>query len=154
MKFKIKYKLSFSDADRLIEKYYEGLTTVEEERKLREFLSQSNLPEHYKPEQAIFGYFDHKKQKAPIRFLPIIRWSGAAAVILFTVFSINRYVNENQTNYAFIDGKKITNVQEIKSRALASLSDISSKNNEVEDGLKNMNNKELIEEQLDIFSGL
>ena len=154
MKIKMKYKLDFYEADKLIEKYYEGLTTVEEERKLKKFLSQSNLPEYYKPEQTIIGYFNSKKQKTPIRFLTIIRWAGAAAVVLFAVFSTNRYINENQANFAYIDGKKITNVQEIKSRALASLSDISSKNNEVESGLKDLDNRELIKQQLDMFSGL
>ncbi len=154
MKIMMKHKLNFDEADKLIGMYYEGLTTVDEERKLNKFLSQSNLPEKYKPEQAIMGYFVQKKQKVVFHFQPTLRWAGVAAVILFSAFGINRYLNENQTNFAYIDGKKITNVQEIKSRALATLSDISSKNNEVEEGIKNINNRELIEQQLEVFSGL
>jgi len=153
MKIRIKNKITFSEADKLIERYYDGLTSADEEKQLRSFLSQSTLPERYKPEQAIFGYFDGKKKKVQFSLRPTIRWASVAAVILASVFIAKLYLTEKQSDYAFIDGKKITNMSEIKSQALASLSDISAKNNEVEDGLKNVNNDELIKKQLDVFSG-
>jgi hypothetical protein len=153
MKIRIKNRISNSEADKLIERYYDGLTSVEEEKQLLIFLSQSNLPDHYKPEQAIFGYFDGKKKKVQFSLRPYIRWASVAALILASVFISKQYMVEKNTDYAFVDGKKITNISEIKSQALASLSDISAKNNEVEDGLKNMNNDELIKKQLDVFSG-
>jgi hypothetical protein len=43
-------------------------------------------------------------------------------------------------------------MHEIKSQALASLTDISSSKDEVAEGLKNINNKELIQQQLAVFS--
>jgi len=154
MKITMKHKILFSDADRLIERYYEGLTTVEEEKQLRDFLSQPNLPERFKPEQAIFGYFNRKKQKPQFRILPYVRWASVAAVVAFAVFSAHLFTAENKVNYAYIDGEKITNTQEIKSHALASLSDVSSKNNEVEDGINSLNDNQLVEQQLDVFSEL
>jgi len=154
MKIMMKYKMSFSDADRLIESYYEGMTTVEEEKRLQLFLSQPGLPERYLPEQAIFGYFNSKKLKPHFSMVPYIRWASVAAVLIFVAIGIQKYTFENQSNYAYIDGVKITNVQEIKSKALASLNDISSHNNEVETGLKSMKDNSLIEQQLDVFSEL
>lgn len=154
MIFNIKHKLNFSEADRLIERYYEGLTTVEEEKQLRCFLSQPNLPERFEPEQAILGYFNHKKQKTQFYLLPTIRWASAAAVVALIVVSSQLLVIGRQSNYAYIDGKKTTDVREIKSQALASLSDISSSKDEVTEGLKSINGNELIQQQLDVFSGL
>jgi hypothetical protein len=58
--------------------------------------------------------------------LPYIRWASVAAVIVFTVFSIKTFTSQNQTNYAFVDGKKITDIQEGKLQAMASMRDISS----------------------------
>lgn len=154
MKIMMKYKMSFSDADRLIERYYEGMTTVEEEKQLQLFLSQPGLPERYLPEQAIFGYFNSKKLKPHFSMVPYIRWASVAAVVIFVAIGIQKYTGENLSNYAYVDGVKITNVQEIKSKAMASLSDISSENDEVESGLKSMKGNELVEQQLDVFSGM
>ncbi|MDP4239708.1 MAG: hypothetical protein Q8904_09615 [Bacteroidota bacterium] len=154
MRIKMKYKLSPAEADRLIERYYEGLTTGEEEKQLQTFLSQAGLPERYKPEQAIFGYFNHKKQKAVFKIAPYIRWASVAAVVVLVLFSVQVFLTEKKANFAYIDGNRITNVQKIKSQALASLSDVSSSRDEVEEGLKNINDNGLIEQQLDVFSGL
>ena len=43
------------EADRLLEKYYDGLTTTAEERLLQQFLLQDNLPTRYDPDKAILG---------------------------------------------------------------------------------------------------
>ena len=153
MKIRIKNNIDFSETDKLIERYYDGLTSVEEEKQLRSFLSQLNLPERYKPEHDIFGYFDSNKKKVQFSLRPYIRWASVAAIIFAGVFITQLYLAEKQSDYAYIEGKKITNISEIKSQALASLSDISAENNEVEDGLKNMNNDEVIKKQLDVFSG-
>ena len=154
MKIKRTYKLSFAEADRLIEKYYDGLTTGNEEQRLLEFLSQPDLPEQYKPEQAIFGYFDHKKQKKHITLLPYIRWASVAVLAALVVIGTQRFEIGNHANYACIDGKKTTDIQMVKSQALASLSDVSSAKNEVDEGFKSINDNRTIEQQLDVFSGL
>ena len=57
MKIRYLHTLNFEQADKLIEKYYDGLTTVAEEKKLGYFLSQPNLPEQYKVERDILGFF-------------------------------------------------------------------------------------------------
>ena len=154
MRIKITHRLSFAEADRLIERYYEGLTTGTEEKLLQEFLSQRNLSERYEPEQAIFGYFDHKRQKKHFTLRPSVRWASVAAVAVLVVIGTYRFEIRNQSGYACIDGIRITDMQQVKSQALASLNDMSSSRNEVEEGLKNINDNGLMEQQLNVFSGL
>lgn len=152
MIIKMKYRLSVSEADRLIEKYYDGLTTGAEEKQLKEFLMQPGLPEQYTPEQAIFGYFDHKKEKKHVNLRSSLRWAAVAAVIVLGVYGTQLFISTDQSNYAYIDGRKVSDIKEIKSQALASLDDISSSKDEVQESLKNINDNELVEQQLDVFS--
>jgi len=154
MKIKLKHKINISDADRLIERYYEGLTSLEEEKELQKFLSKPNLPERFETDKAILGYFDRKKPKKHFNVQPYVRWASVAAVIGFVIVSVQLITAENRNDFAYVDGVKITNAREVKSKALASLNDISSMNNEVEDGLNNLNDDNIIEQQLDMFSGL
>jgi hypothetical protein len=47
---------------RLIEKYYNGETTVEDEHALRDFLSKNNVPDGYEAEKEIFSYYDSSQE--------------------------------------------------------------------------------------------
>ncbi len=147
-------KISTREADELIERYYDGLTTVEEERKLHQFLSQPSLPEKYAAEQAMFGYFKAKKvvQK---RQLPIyMRWVAMIAIIFTSVYTFQTLNASQLKSYAIVNGKKITNTEKIKAIALTSINEISSTNSEVEESLKAINPNKLVNEQLDVFNNL
>lgn len=152
MKLRYKHALSLAEADRLIEKYYDGLTTVAEEKELRGFLSQPNLPEQYKVERDILGFFEEKKEKPKhkVQLIPFKRWSSVAAVLIVGVFCAKFYMTANPDNYAYVDGKKITDVNQVKQSALASLNDLPS--DEVAEGLNSLNDSELIDQQLSVFS--
>ena len=150
----MKYKLNFPDADRLIEKYYDGLTTSAEEKQLNDFLLQRDLPEQYRPEQAIFGYFTHKNEKPSFRIPDSIRWVGVAAAIGLILLGPQLFVSGNQSDYAYIDGIKVSDIGEVKSRAMASLGDISHSRDEVQESFKSINDNDLIEQQLDMFSAV
>jgi len=150
MKINIKHKLSFGEADKLIEKYYDGLTTVDEEKQLQNFLMQANLPERYKAEQAILGYFDQKKKKRHFGIQPYIRWASAAAIIVTVMFSVQFFIEGNQSNYAYIDGKKITDVEQVRGFAENSLKSIS--DDEALNETYNMDSKEIMKQQLGAFS--
>jgi len=154
MNIRIKHKTDFSKLDQLIEKYYEGMTTSDEEKQIRNFLTLPGLPKRFEVEKEIFGYYDQKKKKPHAGILPYFRWASVAAAVAIVVFSLQVYMNTNQTNYACIDGKKIYDVTQIKSQALESLSDVSPKTNEVEEGFNNLNDHDVIKQQLDVFSGL
>jgi len=152
MKIRKKHISGISQMDELMEKYYDGLTTVEEERMLHHILMKRNLPERFRADKEIFGYFDTKKHKPSLRILPVIRWGAVAAVIFSVVFSLHVMTNKHESNYACIDGQKTTDILKIKSSALASLSDISGNVNEVDEGFKDVNNQDLMLQQLNVFT--
>ena len=143
MKIRYKHALSLAEADGLIEKYYDGLTSVAEEKELRSFLSQPNLPEQYKVERDILGFFEEKKKKRKptVQLIPFKRWSSVAAVLIVGVFCIKFYMTAYPTNFVYVDGEKITDVSQVKQNALASLNDLNS-----------LNDSELIDQQLSVFS--
>jgi hypothetical protein len=149
MKIRIKNRITFSDADKLIERYYDGLTSVEEEKQLYRFLSQSTLPERYAPEQAIFGYFDCKKMKVQFSLRPYIRWASVAAAIAFVVVTVHLLSTDNLSDYAYVDGKRITDVQLVKKFAETTMKQIS---DEMEHGNTKSDAKELMKEQLNAFT--
>ena len=128
-------------ADELIVRYYDGETTCEEEELLRVFLKQKNLPPKYDVEKAIFGYFEPKSTvKTPsVTFRPFYRSAAAAVIAGLIGFAVFRNVSESK-NFAYVDGKKITNIENIQSLANSSLGDVSSDNDNV------------VEEQLSQFS--
>lgn len=152
MKIRMKYKITFEEADQLIERYYDGLTNVEEERQLKEFLLQPGLPASYEAEQAIFGYFKPQKGKPGFNIRPFMRWAAVASILLVGAFSIQIFIPEVHANYAYVDGRKITDINEIKLQAMSTLNDIPSGNSEVEEGINNLNNKDIIKQQLEAFA--
>lgn len=152
MKIKFKNKADFTAIDLLIEKYYEGMTTVDEEKRLQDFLSRTDLPEKYAPEQAVFGYYNSKKPNKPSRFPQYLSWAAAVAAVVVLVVSIQVFSVSEHANYAFVDGRKITDIDQIKSEALASLHGISSGKQYIDEGIGNLNSSQTIQKQLDVFA--
>ena len=146
--------ITLQEAEKLIEKYYEGETTVDEENQLRTFLAQSNVPERFEAEKAIFGYFERKKSKKQFTLQPYLRWMEVAAVVAGVIISVSIFQRAGNTNYAYVDGKKITDMQTIKSLAHSTIINVASDNNEVKQGLDNLKNNEIIKTQLDVFPGI
>ncbi|MEA4937130.1 hypothetical protein SDC9_80229 [bioreactor metagenome] len=151
MKIRMQHKMTFEEADQLIERYYDGLTRVEEERQLKEFLLQPNLPSRYEPEQAIFGYFKPQSEKQRFSIRPLMSWAAVAAILLVGIFSIQIFIPEVHTSHAYVDGTKITDINEIKLQAMSTLNDIPSGNGEVEKSINDLNNKDIIKQQLETF---
>mgnify|MGYP003602634829 CR=1 FL=1 len=147
--------MSFAEADRIIERYYEGESTVAEEKLLQKFLSSEKLPAKYDAERAIFGYFKPEKAVVSQRFiLPgYTKWAAAVALTFTVGLSTLLYTEKNPECYAMIDGTMITDNSTIRELINSSIADISD-NNEVEESLNNINNTNLINEQLEVFSGI
>lgn len=53
------------DIEQLVEKYYEGGTSLEEEQYLREFFSGENVPSHLENEAKQFRYFAQTRKEQP-----------------------------------------------------------------------------------------
>lgn len=139
------------DIDSLLNKYFEGETSVEEERTMRTYFNQGNLPEHLKELAPMFTYIDDERAalealKEISEISPaltvtkkrksIFSWSfyistGAAACItaVFILFSPGKSNSNGSESYAWINGKRITDKKEIKMFAEKSLESVSSHEN-------------------------
>jgi hypothetical protein len=168
----MKANINIPQAKKLLDKYYEGETTLEEERLLQAFLSQHNLPKSFDADRAMFGFF--AQEKSPIdsakrehrvvdvpepqnnhqRFfsVPLIRWSLAAAAIWACFFTLNTLFNPPSQSYAYINGKRYTDDKTIKRQVLASISAFADEPDEVAKSASGLNDKNLIKEQLQLFT--
>lgn len=54
--------MNIKEVEILIEKYFEGLTNIEEERLLKDFFTSGDFPDEMKPVASMFGYFDVEKE--------------------------------------------------------------------------------------------
>lgn len=135
-----KRKLSFREADKLIARYYDGLTSQKEEKQLATFFRRKNLPERYHTEKELFGYFAKEKaQKSTIR-LSMIKVAASIALIFSTSILVTRGFYP-QTTYAIVNGTKITDLTIVKNKALSSLSEFS--NSEIEGDLNQIRKQHL-----------
>ena len=53
------------DIELLLDKYYEGETSIEEEKELKRFFQNENVPDHLKSHAAQFGYFVEARNEFP-----------------------------------------------------------------------------------------
>ncbi len=103
--------------DRLLEKYFEANTSLEEERILKDFFTKEAVPEHLIQYKSFFGAFEKYKEevhKPGIRlpekkFYP--RRIAAAAIILFilSVFSYHQYEvhQQKEAQKALLETQKV-----------------------------------------------
>lgn len=89
--------------ERLVEKYFQGETTITEEKQLKAYFSSSDVAPHLVKYQSLFGYFETQKgmqfeQKLPLqsRKQNTVKWIGIAAsfVILFGLATFFLYPTE------------------------------------------------------------
>lgn len=139
----------------MIERYYEGLTTVDEEKQLNSWLQHPSLAGQFEAERAMLGYF---KAEKPVLRLNALYWLRQVAVVALLVVSgvlvIQYMTMPAQASYAYVNGKKITNPEQVRKRAIASLAGLPSSDKLVDNQLKEVSNRELIQSQLDVFAGM
>lgn len=85
------------DLQKLLDRYFSADTTVAEERRLRELLSDANLPEEYVPYREMFGVLSElKPAEAPYRarrlswrdrLYPLMRAAACVACVLCVVMA-------------------------------------------------------------------
>ena len=106
--------------------------------------------------KAIFGYFAGEKEKQSVRITPnTLKW-WSHCLCCSSSSSISGHflhIQYSTTNYAYVDGKKITDKNEIRTLAQIGLKNIAG-TDEVEKGLKNIESGQTIEGQLDVFKEL
>lgn len=147
-------RVSEEDIDRLLEQYYEGLTSVEEESLLKTWLSQPDTPARFDADKALLGFFAGQKIK-PVRKFNVLRfaaWSSAAAAVLALLLVTGNGIKTDTDNYVFIQGKKYTNLTLAKKEAQSTLSLLFDEQDDVSKSSSLLNEGDkVIQEQLDLL---
>lgn len=86
----------------LLEKYFEGTTSIAEERELKAYFSSPNVAQHLKQYQPVFAYFEIAKQEKTKHELPQqtksntrVWFSIAASVVVLLSVGTFAYFNFN-----------------------------------------------------------
>ena len=143
------------DIETLLNKYFEGETTCEEERR-RRFFAEGLVPEHLEVYRPVFAFFEaeqkelpeisgignavempelapfEKKTKTIRQYLTYSLSAAAAAILLLVGISgIYRHLSPAPANYVIIDGKEYTDVHLIREQAMVAFRDVSLSEEEV-----------------------
>ena len=114
----------------LEERYFEGLTTKEEERLLRQFLATEGAQTaEFEELRAVMGYIamgkvEHKKKVVPLWRRPeVVRWSAAACLVILGGVGL-LHLMPRTTYVAYIDGRRTTNKMEVIAQMHSVMSDV------------------------------
>lgn len=87
----------------ILEKYFQGETSIAEENELKEYFSSPNVAQHLEQYKPMFGYFSQVKQQKSTLELPLktkkrnVAWlSIAASVVVLLGIGTYMYVNEKE----------------------------------------------------------
>lgn len=140
------------EIEELLNKYFEGETTCEEERALRRFFTEEFVPEHLQMYRPIFAFFEtehtryvqaptnirqenrqeKKKKKTFSYYLTYTLGTVAATLLLIVgVSGIYRHLFPAPTSYVIIDGKRYTDTELAREQAKAAFRDVSFSKEEV-----------------------
>ncbi|MBP6064620.1 hypothetical protein [Bacteroides sp.] len=133
----------------LLAKYFEGETTCEEERELRQFFAKGIVPEQLNMYRPMFAFFEAEKKvnerekqaiEAPPPIAPargkqrfslhhalLYSLSGIAVgfLLLLSITGINHSLNAKPESYVIIDGKQYTDATLIRQQATAAFEEVS-----------------------------
>lgn len=89
--------------EQLLEKYFEGETSIAEENELKSYFSSSDVAQHLEPYKPMFGYFSAAKEQQFEQHIPLtakkrkVAWiSVAASVVVLLGAGTFAYFNYNQ----------------------------------------------------------
>ncbi|MDH6355400.1 hypothetical protein M2132_001742 [Dysgonomonas sp. PH5-45] len=133
------------DIGEIIDRYFEGETSLKEEKLLRQYFKQGDIDERYRIYAPIFCFFSEEKAEKGIdsvsdsgstnvsrakkkKRLPIYLYIGIASS--FLLFFIGRavYLNndtETSKSIVYIDGKKISDKEIVRTQAIVSINNVS-----------------------------
>lgn len=125
----------------LVDKYFEGLTSLEEEACLREYFLQEEVPEELALYKPIFHCISRERgdmttHKPEIRKAQLSHkiWAYASAVAILiglAFFFIPEYLGEKPVSLVYIDGKAYTDTKSLQEQVLQSLDGISSEESDI-----------------------
>lgn len=87
--------------ENILEKYFQGETTIAEENQLKEYFSSPNVAQHLEQYKPMFGYFSQVKQQKTTQEIPLqtkkrnVAWlSIAASAVVLLGIGTFYYVSE------------------------------------------------------------
>lgn len=90
--------------ENILEKYFQGETTIAEENQLKEYFSSSDVAQHLEQYRPIFGYFSQVKQQKSTQEIPLktkkrnVAWlSIAASVVVLLGIGTYYFAGEKTT---------------------------------------------------------
>lgn len=97
--------MELDSIERILEKYFDGETSIAEEKELKDYFASSNVAQHLEQYQPLFGYFSQAKQEQYKAVIPlktnkrnIAGWiSIAAAVVVLLGVGTFTFMNYNDT---------------------------------------------------------
>lgn len=114
----------------LEERYFEGLTTKEEERLLRQFLStEMAQTEDFEELRAVMGFLamgkaERKQKQIPLWRSPkVMQWSAAACFLLLAGIGVY-HLMPRTTYVAYVDGRRTTDKMEVLAQMHGVMADI------------------------------
>lgn len=144
-----------TDIQHLIDKYFDGESSAEEEKVLRRYFTQEDLPEELKAYASLFRFLDDEatalailneirsEEKRPVRrrllSLRNLRTIAAvAATLLIAVLLLSRPDRKPALtgSYVWVDGKQITDPAIVRKYAEASFGKIQPESDIIEDQLR------------------
>jgi hypothetical protein len=92
--------------EKLLEHYFEGNSSTDDEKLLKDYFSSPNVAQHLKQYQPLFGYFQEAKQETFTQQLPLktkkrnsVKWLGVAASLAVLIGAgLYLYTNNAREN--------------------------------------------------------
>lgn len=140
--------------DELLNRYFEGETSCEEERELRRYFTEGDVREDLAVYRPLFACIDeeakahrraqeaeavanmHPRSNGRRRTLRLYRlWGGIAAgvLLLIGIANLGQRLWATPTDYVIIDGKRYTDARVIRQQALSAFQDVQMSREEVLD---------------------
>ena len=111
--------------EKLLEKYYEAETTLQEEKTLRDYFSEEEVPAHLSEHKDLFNFFNESSLETSTRSIELskrtiaLRWLSVAAVVVFFVSVYGLYLqNEAEKQEARLAYAETQRALEMISKSL------------------------------------
>ena len=112
--------MELSKIEKLIEKYLEAKTSLEDEKYLKDYFSGENVASHLLEYKELFNFFSDSSLEISIRKIELpqkstnLKWLSVAAMIIFFVgmFSVyqNNITEKEEARLAYIETQKALNL--------------------------------------------
>ncbi|HBX45808.1 hypothetical protein [Limibacterium fermenti] len=145
-----------TDIHRLLDRYFQGGTTTEEEKTLRRFFAQENLPEEWHETAAIFRFLEdestalkvlkeiQREEALPVRrtfrlkTIVTVAAAACALIALLLVLQPGKGSSSEAGSYVWVDGQRITDPAVVQRYAELSFDKVQTENNIITEQLQFM----------------